>query len=411
MDEQNNFEKQPNSQQSKTNIILVVITVLLIAIIAALVIVIVSKDSARNPSETESGTEMESESGTGSVGTDEPVEYSKYYDVEADANFKDYASADLTEYVELGKYMGIEVELVSTDVTEKDITDSINSALHSLGHYTENEVSDAIALGDVVSLDYVGSIDGVEFEGGTGSNTALTIGSGQFIPGFEDGLIGSKVGDVVTVTATFPENYGNEELNGKDAQFKCTINKVTRISYSELTTEILSEIGDYNSIEEYKSTLAAELKVNKEELAVNQKKSDVWNIALSNAKMIKYPKTLLESYMQEMIDYYGQYASYYGYTLSAYVEMVGESLDNFYTQCAMYATTATKEAMVMRAIAAAENITVTDEKYQEEAKKYCELYSMESVAKLEETYGKDVIEETVLWDMVVDYIVEASVEK
>ena len=88
MDEQNNFEKQPNSQQSKTNIILVVITVLLIAIIAALVIVIVSKDSARNPSETESGTEMESESGTGSVGTDEPVEYSKYYDVEADANIR-----------------------------------------------------------------------------------------------------------------------------------------------------------------------------------------------------------------------------------------------------------------------------------------------------------------------------------
>ena len=318
---------------------------------------------------------------------------------------------DVSSFVKLGKYKGIEVSKIDTTVTNEEIEAQIKTDMEDVA--TSSEITDGtVENGDIVNIDYKGMIDGEAFEGGTAEGADLTIGSHRFIDDFEEQLIGMKKGEKKTITVTFPDPYTpNTDMSGKDADFDVTINKITRLTYPELTDDVVAEISDEKTVEDYKAAVKENLQLQKENTALSQKKSSVWATVSENATIESYPEQEVEDYANRMIQYYKDMVAQMGMEFSDYLQnYMGITEETFASQAQLEAEGWVGNYLLARAIAKEEGITVNDEEYQKNLQDLVDAGQFTSLEAAENVYGENIWKGNFLIEKVVEFVVENAVE-
>ncbi|MBU5469353.1 trigger factor [Falcatimonas sp. MSJ-15] len=320
-----------------------------------------------------------------------------------------------SDYVTLGEYKGIEVQVKSVEVTEDDIQAKVDSLLSY--YATSTDVTDrAVQDGDVVNIDYTGYIDGVAFDGGSATGASLTIGSGQFIDGFETGLIGANIGDEVKLNLTFPNPYlNNPDYAGKAVQFDVKVNSIQVKETPELTDEFIANNTSYKTVDEYKASVKESLEASKAEDVKSDKLNNVWNTIIDNCTVISYPEELVAQYQTEMNDYYEQIATnYYGKTLEEYITGNGSTMDDFNKKTLEYGQTSAISEMIARGIAEKESITVSDDEVKEYAQSLIDdgtVTGFDDVDAVIEYYSQNYLRLSLTFQKVLEYVEEQAVEK
>ena len=311
--------------------------------------------------------------------------------------------------ITIKKYKGLEIEALNVqEVTDEDVENSIASTLDSQATY-KNIKKRAVKNGDVITLDYSGKVDGEKFDGGTAEDQELTIGSGQFIPGFEEAIIGHKLNETFDIDVTFPEDYGQETLNGKKAVFTITIDKIQEKILPELTMDLIKEMGsDAESIEAYKEQVRKDLEESNKQSAESAREQSIWTALIENCEVKEYPADLYNEIEENINSQFSYIASMYGQTVEDIVKSYyGISLDE------MIKNLATQQ-MAVELIAKKEKLNVTDKEYEKEATKLAEEYGYETLEELESAAGengKETIKDTLVQQRVADFLVKHSVEK
>ena len=320
-----------------------------------------------------------------------------------------------SDYVTLGEYKGIEVQVKSAEVTEDDIQAKVDSLLSY--YATSTDVTDrAVQDGDVVNIDYTGYIDGVAFDGGSATGASLTIGSGQFIDGFETGLIGANIGDEVKLNLTFPNPYlNNPDYAGKAVQFDVKVNSIQVKETPELTDEFIANNTSYKTVDEYKASVKESLEASKAEDVKSDKLNNVWNTIIANCTVVSYPEELVAQYQTEMNDYYEQIATnYYGKTLEEYITGNGSTMDDFNKKTLEYGQTSAISEMIARGIAEKESITVSDDEVKEYAQSLIDdgtVTGFDDADAVIEYYSQNYLRLSLTFQKVLEYVEEQAVEK
>ena len=348
---------------------------------------------------TEAASETESESETGTEDASEEESES-----ETEFNVADLPVYDASEYVTLGEYKGLTVEVDPVEVTDEQVMDKIASETKQT--LTEGTVED----GDTVNIDYVGKLDGEEFDGGSAEGYDLEIGSCTFIDGFEDGIIGMQVGETKDLELTFPEDYHSEELAGKDVVFTVTVNSISRVP--ELTDEVADSVVEGMTAEAYQESVRQDLEDSAKESQKSDAQQKLLQAVYNNATISGYPEENLQYTIKRATDYYEWLASMYGMSLDDYLTNYGMTQDEFKEQIQPVAEEALGEEMTLLAIAKEENIEVSDEEYQDGLARYAEAQGMDDPSKLEEAYGENYIRNSLLQEKVLNFLYEnATIEE
>ena len=287
--------------------------------------------------------------------------------------------------VSLGEYKGVAIEEFSAEVTEEEVNAEIDRERDNSARMVSVE-DRAVQDGDMTELDFEGFVDGVAFEGGKGENYPLTIGSGAFIPGFEEQLIGAELNKEVEVKVTFPEDYNAEHLAGKDAVFKCTVKEIKVKELPELDDEFASEVSEYDTLEEYKENVRKGLEEKKAKQAKDEKEDAAIAAVVENAKL-EIPEAMLATEQRQMLDQFAQRLSMQGMQLEQYMQMTGMTRETMLEQLKPQAERKIKSRLCMEAVAKAENITASEEDYEEEMKTMADAYQIE-VDKVKEMMGE-----------------------
>lgn len=305
--------------------------------------------------------------------------------------------------VTIGEYKG----LVLTGVSQADVDAEIQAMLENMAELVE--VDRAAADGDTVNIDYVGLLNGEAFEGGTAQGADLELGSNSYIDGFEEGLIGVVAGDKRDLNLTFPENYGNEELNGQAVVFQVTVNAVKESRVPELTDEFVAEQApDYATVAEYKEALHENMNYTAYFEQVTEQLMASSEVQKYNEAEVLLRKDMLIAEYTSYAEYYG---SYYGLdTQTAITYFLGfESVEAFEEEMGNYAYDVEKNAMIINEIAKLEGLEVTDELYSTEVAEMAEYYGYETVEEFETANGRKNIEESILSEIVMDFIIENAI--
>ncbi len=318
---------------------------------------------------------------------------------------------NIDEYVKLGTYLGIEAEKASAELTDKDIEEAIEDILDYYKDY-EQIKEGVVATGDTVGIDFVGKMNGETFEGGTGSYD-LKIGSGSFIDGFEDGLIGVKVGETVDLDLTFPKDYQSADLAGKAVVFTVTVKYKlgTEKVRPELNEAFAKKLG-YKTVEALKEHLVKFLKEQKESEVQNNFMIDLWDKIIDNCEIKKH-EGIYDEYYDGFVGQYEAEAEYRKVTLEKLLETYyGLKYDEFVKYAEDYAQSCMEQELVCRAIAKNENMVVSDEDYAKILSDYYQQNSshFKDDAELEAYYGKDRLINDVLLRKAMDLVVEKAVE-
>ena len=313
--------------------------------------------------------------------------------------------------VTLGEYKGLKVDKVSTRVTQKEVDEEIDKERERNARTIE--VTDrAVQDKDQVVLDFEGFVDGVAFEGGKGENYPLTIGSGAFIPGFEEQLIGAEIGKETEVNVTFPEEYQAKELAGKEAVFKCTVHEIKAKEIPELDDEFVSDVSEKSeTVDAYKAEVKAKIKERKERQGRQKKEDQAVEQAVANAE-IDIPEPMIDLQTKQMADDFARRIMQQGMSLEQYFQFTGLSEEKMMEEFRPQAEKRIRTRLVLEAVAAAENIEVSDERLDEELKKMADSYQME-VEKLKEFMGdneKQQMKEDIAVQEAVTLIADAAVE-
>ena len=313
--------------------------------------------------------------------------------------------------VTLGQYKGIEVDSFSTEVSAEEVEAKLAEEQNKNARTITVE-GRPVQDKDEVVRDFEGFVDGVAFEGGKGENYPLTIGSGSFIPGFEEQLIGVEPEQEVEVKVTFPEDYHAEDLKGKDAVFKCTVHEIKAKELPELDDEFASEVSEFDTLEEYKADVEKKLREEKESTGKRAQEDQAVNAIIANAEM-DLPEAMIETEARQMLDNFAQRLQQQGLTFEQYMQFTGMTVDKMTEEMRPQAEKRIKTRLVLEAIVSAENIEVSDERLDEEVAKMAEAYGME-VDKLKEYMG-DREKEQMKLDMAVQdaitFVVENAVVK
>ena len=314
--------------------------------------------------------------------------------------------------VALGEYKGLKVDKVSAEVTDEEVDAEIEKERERNAR-TVDVTDRAVQDKDQITLDFEGFVDGTAFEGGKGEDYPLTIGSGAFIPGFEDQLIGAEIGKETEVKVTFPEEYQAKELAGKEAVFKCTVKTIKVKELPELDDEFASDVSEEGeTMEEYKAEVRGKLKERKEREAKEKKENQVVEQAVANAE-IDLPEPMVDLQARQMADDFARRIMQQGMTLEQYFQFTGLSEEKMMEELKPQAEKRIRTRLALEAIVAAENIEVSDERLEEELKKMAEAYQME-VDKLKEFMGeneKKQMKEDIAVQEAVTLITEAAVEE
>ena len=309
--------------------------------------------------------------------------------IEAGKPFIFTAEVALKPEVTLGQYKGLEVEAADTAVTEEDVQAEIDRQRSSNARtvdVTDRPVQD----GDMIKLDFDGSVDGAPFEGGKGENYPLTIGSGSFIPGFEEQLIGKSIGEETEVHVTFPEDYHAEELKGKAAVFKCEVKSIQVRELPEEDDEFAQDVSDFDTMAEYREDVRAKLTERKAEDAKRQKEEAAIAKAVLNAQM-DIPDAMIEEQARRIMDDFAARMQQQGITMEQYMQFTGMTREQMLEQSRPEALRRIQNSLVLEAVAKAEGIEISDERVDEEITKMAEQYKME-IEKIKEFMGEDQIE-------------------
>lgn len=314
--------------------------------------------------------------------------------------------------VTLGEYKGLKVDKVSVEVTDEEVDAEIEKERERNARTVE--VTDrAVQDKDEVTLDFEGFVDGEAFEGGKGEDYPLTIGSGAFIPGFEDQLIGAEIGKEMEVKVTFPEEYQAKELAGKEAVFKCTVKAIKAKELPELDDEFASDVSEEGeTMDEYKAEVRGKIKERKEREAKEKKENQTVEQAVANAE-IDLPEPMVDLQARQMADDFARRIMQQGMSLEQYFQFTGLSEEKMMEELKPQAEKRIRTRLVLEAIVAAENIEVSDERLEEELKKMADAYQME-VDKLKELMGeneKKQMKEDIAVQEAVTLITEAAVEE
>ena len=269
------------------------------------------------------------------------------------------AGIDVEKCVTLGDYKGVTVEKTIQSVTDEDVQNEIDNAL---ANYPV-EVDQAAKEGDTVNIDYVGKIDGEEFDGGSDQGADLKLGSGKFIDGFEDGLIGARKGETRTLNLTFPEDY-TQDLAGKAVEFTVTVNAVKE-PLSEPTDQwVADNIEGYDNIADYKAGIRSEQEESNEQTAENQVRYAAWTQVIDNCTINEYPETLVEVGKKLYEQQVETYAKYAGMELDAYIESSGLTQEEYQSNMEEYGKNVAAQALVCQAICDKEGFAIGDDDYQ-----------------------------------------------
>ena len=323
--------------------------------------------------------------------------------IEKGKDFIFEATVTVEPEVKLGDYKGLEIEKQDSELTDEELEESIN---HSLGHMAEMVVKEdgAVENGDTVNIDFSGSVDGEEFEGGQAEGYDLEVGSGSFIPGFEEQLEGMKTGEEKDVVVTFPEEYHAEELAGKEAAFKTKVNEIKYKDVPELNDEIANELdAEANSVDEYKENLRKRLAEQKATEAENTEKEEAIKKATDNAT-IDIPQAMIDTELDRMVQEFGQRIQQQGLDLQTYFQISGQDESQLREQMKDDAEQRVKTNLTLTAIADAENIEVSDEDIDKELEKMSEQFNI-SVEDIKNTLGNtDIVKNDVRIQKVIDLL-------
>ncbi|HHX53888.1 MAG TPA: trigger factor [Clostridiales bacterium] len=304
---------------------------------------------------------------------------------------------DLSEYITLANYKGVEIAAAEID---SQVQSQLDSLLEQKAT-TEDITDRPAALGDIVNIDYSGTVDSVAFEGGTAAGQDVTLGAGGYIDGFEDGIVGMMIGEEKKVPCAFPEDYHNTELAGKVAEFTITLNSIKYKNLPELNDAfIVSLENGYDTLDSYKTYLRKAIKEN-----------NVWTKIVSETAVIKYPEKEVKASYNQMVTYYKSLAAQYNATLDEYImNYQGSDTNTFLSYVTSYAKEAVKSEMCLNAIARAENITVSDSDYQTKGAELAKQNGMEDLKAYEKSMGRENIENSILNILVREWCAAQAVE-
>ena len=321
------------------------------------------------------------------------------------------ATVALKPEIKLGKYKGVKIEKVETEVTDEEVDAAIEKERENSARTVA--VDRPVKDKDLTVIDFEGFVDGKAFEGGKGENYPLTIGSGVFIPGFEEQLIGAKKGEEVEVKVTFPEDYQAEELKGKEAVFKCKVNEIKEKELPELDDEFASEVSEYDTFAEYKEATKKNLSEKKAEDAKTIKEDRVIE-AIVEASEINIPEAMLETEKRQMVQDFAQRIQSQGLSMQQYAQFTGVTAESLLEQAGPSAEKRIKSRLVVENIVKAENIEVSEEEYEKELERLAESYQMEIDKLKEMVAGNDKAVEQIKEDLAmqkaIDFVVSNAKE-
>ena len=327
---------------------------------------------------------------------------------ESESGMVTYASGEVV----LGEYKGITYKDTLEEVTDKEIEDETNKALfESKGK--DKEITDRpVETGDIVNIDYEGFVDGVAFENGKDEKFDLTIGSNQFIKGFEEGLIGASKGAEVEVNVTFPDPYQNPDLAGKDAVFKVKVNSIKQIEYPELTDELVAKETDSKTVEEYKENMRQELMDEKKEQADKEKSSEVMMKVIENATFKNDLTKEIEAYKEIEKQYWENLAqANYGTDAKSYFQQaMGYDEAKYEEFIKTISTNTVKQQKVLNAVVEAEALTLTDEEYTKGLEQYMAQSQYENKEEfLKQIGGEEKLKNVLLLNKAQEFITNNAV--
>ena len=313
--------------------------------------------------------------------------------------------------VKLGEYKGLKVDKVSTRVTQKEVDEEIDKERERNAR-TIDVTDRAVQDKDQITLDFEGFVDGVALEGGKASDYPLTIGSGAFIPGFEDQLIGANIDEEKEINVTFPEEYQAKELAGKAAVFKCTVHSIKAKELPELDDEFVSDVSEKSeTVDAYKAEVKAKIKERKENEGKQKREDQSVEQAVANAEM-DIPEAMISFQSRQMVDDFARRIMQQGMTMEQYFQFTGLSEEKMMEEFKPEAEKRIRTRLTLEAIVAAENIEVSEERLDEELQKMADSYKME-VDKLKEYMGeneKKQMKEDIAIQEAVTLIANAAVE-
>ncbi|QTJ54921.1 trigger factor [Dolosigranulum pigrum] len=296
--------------------------------------------------------------------------------MEKDADWEIIAEVPLKPEVTLGDYKNIEVTKQDRTVTDEDVADELESRRQRAVELALKD--DAAEEGDTVVIDFEGYKDGEKFDGGSAENHSLELGSGQFIPGFEDQLIGAKSGDEKDVEVTFPEEYGAEELAGQDVVFKVVVHEVKEKRVPELDDEFAKDVDDeVETLDELKDKIRQQLEKSKDRAATEATDDEAIQKAVENAEVPEIPEAMIDEEVDRQFNLFINNLQQQGISKDQYMSMIGTSEQELRDQFRNEAGFNVKTNLVLEAIAKAENIDVTTEDIDAEIKDLAEQYGME----------------------------------
>ena len=277
--------------------------------------------------------------------------------------------------VTLGDYKGVEVPKTEITVTDEDVEAELKKEQEKNSRTISVE-DRAAQLNDIVTIDFEGSVDGVPFDGGQATEYPLTLGSNTFIPGFEEQLVGAKVGDDVDVKVTFPEEYQAKELAGKPAMFKVTIKEIKVKEYPKVDDEFAQEVSEFDTLAEYKADIKKDLVAKKKEAAAAEKESKVIEEIVKNSEM-DIPEKMIEAQAQQMVEEFAQNIAMQGISFDQYMQFTGSTVEQLLEQVKPQAKARIESSLVLEEVVKAEKIEATDEEFEKELEDMATRYQME----------------------------------
>ena len=310
--------------------------------------------------------------------------------------------------VTLGQYKGLEYDEKPVEVTDEDLEQELKKVQEQNARTVTVE-DRAIANGDIAVIDFTGSVDGEEFEGGKGEDYELVIGSHSFIDTFEDQLIGKNTGDEVEVNVTFPEDYQVADLAGKPALFKVVIKAIKTKEVPELDDEFASDVSDFDTLDEYKEDLKKTILEKKEKAAKTAKENALVDKVIENAQM-DIPEPMIELEVRQMADEFAQRMQMQGLSMEQYMQYTGLTSEKLLEEMKPNAEKKIKTRLVLEAVVDAEKIEVSAEELEAEYKKLADMYQMEvdKVKEIMGTAGEENMKKDIAVQKAVDVIADSA---
>ncbi|MCX8074631.1 MAG: trigger factor [Clostridia bacterium] len=312
--------------------------------------------------------------------------------------------------VNVKKYKGLEIEKVKIEVTDEDINKDIEETRNKNARII-NVDNRPLQNGDISKIDFEGFVDGVAFEGGKGENFDLTIGSGQFIPGFEDQLIGMNVGETREIKVTFPTEYHSENLAGKESMFKVKLNEIKTKELPELDNEFAKDVSEFDTLDEYKKSVSEKLLKVKENQANAQKETNIINALVENVEA-SIPESMIESQIDETLEQFAANLSYQGLTIEKYAELLGTNMEGIRAQFRPNAEKDVKLKLALEFINKTENVEVSDSDIDAKIDELSTQYGSDNAEnlKLNDNVRK-YMKEKLQQEKVLKFVIDNAIEK